>query len=291
MPKVLIIDREELWGILCKERLEDVGVDSIYITDFDRALFVLSIDKYDAIILDPSLWEKEYRLSADKGIELFKKIREKNKQIPIIVDTGIENIENIFLSNGVEADSYIDKMKCLDEAEFLLELSKFINMDADLVKKYTEHPSKKVRIFICYAEEDFSHAYTIYEILKQEKYSPWIDRENILPGQDWDLEIEKAIRECNFFLACMSKNSVDKEGYVQKELKKGLEILDQKPTGTIYIIPVRLDECKVPPRFEKLHWCDFFQDRSVEKLLEAIKFGCKERGIIPSDDSDLIRIV
>ena len=283
MPKVLIIEQEENIGRFWKEILSDVGVYSIYTISFDSALVLLSKDKYDAVLIDPVRWDRiNGKLHLDKGIELVKKIKERHKGIPIIVYSGIDTIEDYFSPHGIEADGYV--LKSPDKSGLILELSNFISIDADLIKKYTEVPSKKVKIFICYTDEDFTEAYAIYEILRQENYSPWIDKENILPGQDWELEIEKAIQECNFFLACMSKTSVDKEGYVQKELKKGLEILDKKPTGAIYIIPVRLEKCKVPLRFEKLHWCDFFQDRSVEKLLEAIRFGCKARGIIPSLD-------
>jgi hypothetical protein len=47
-----------------------------------------------------------------------------------------------------------------------------------------------------------------------------------------------------FFIALLSSNSVDKVGDVQKELKGALEILDKYPES-VFIIPVRLDDCKV----------------------------------------------
>jgi len=80
-------------------------------------------------------------------------------------------------------------------------------------------------------------------------------------------------------LACLSKHSVSKEGYVQKELKMGLEILDKQPSGNIYLIPVRLDDCIVPQRFKKLHWVDLFESNGMEELLKAIDMGCKQRGM------------
>jgi len=147
------------------------------------------------------------------------------------------------------------------------------------IKKELETPNTKVKLFICYAKEDFTKAHAIYRRLKEEKLSPWIDREKLIPGQDWELEIENSIDGSNFFLACLSRHSVTKEGYVQKELKKGLEILDRQPEGRIYLIPIRFDNCKVPKRFEKLHWCNLFNTDGMTNLLTAIAKGCKQRKI------------
>lgn len=43
------------------------------------------------------------------------------------------------------------------------------------------------------------------------------------------------------------------------------------PEGQIFIIPVRLDNCKVPDQFSHLHYVDLFEGGSFEKVLGAIK--------------------
>ena len=134
--------------------------------------------------------------------------------------------------------------------------------------------AKAKRIFISYAKEDIKKAHLVFLALKREGYSPWIDKENLCVGQNWDLEIQMAIQGCDLFVACLSKNSVTKEGYVHKELKKGLDLLDRKPEGSIYLIPVRIDECKVPSRFQMLHWCDMFELNWEERLLNAVRVAC-----------------
>ena len=136
----------------------------------------------------------------------------------------------------------------------------------------------KVQLFICYGREDFERAHEIYENLKNQGYTPWMDKENIVGGQDWELEITRAIEGSKFFLACLSRHSVSKEGYVQKELKEGLEILDRQPEGNIYLIPLRLDDCRVPQRFKRLHWIDLFEPNGTKELLKAIDMGCRQRG-------------
>ena len=77
--------------------------------------------------------------------------------------------------------------------------------------------------------------------MKNAGFIPWIDSEDLLPGQYWKFTIGEAIKNSKYFLALLSKDSVTKEGYVQKELKIALEILDELPETKIFIIPARID--------------------------------------------------
>jgi transcriptional regulator with XRE-family HTH domain len=126
-------------------------------------------------------------------------------------------------------------------------------------------------IFISYAHEDRSTVLEIYKTLNDKGFSLWIDHNDLLPGQDWKVEIEKAIQESEIFIACLSSHSVNKRGYVQAELKRALDIAEQMPEGSVYIIPVRLDDCKVPITLDRLHWLDYFVEDQKEKLLKVIQ--------------------
>lgn len=67
------------------------------------------------------------------------------------------------------------------------------------------------------------------------------------PGLTGEVEIPKAIDTSDVILVCLSKNSVNKEGYVQKEIAFALDKALEKPEGAIFIIPVKLEDCEVPP--------------------------------------------
>jgi hypothetical protein len=56
----------------------------------------------------------------------------------------------------------------------------------------------------------------------------------------------KAIRASDAVVVCLSGSSVTKEGYLQKEIKDALQVAEEKPRGTIFIIPVRLQEVDLP---------------------------------------------
>jgi hypothetical protein len=68
-------------------------------------------------------------------------------------------------------------------------------------------------------------------------------------------------------IVCLSETSVNKAGFVQKEIRFALDVADEQPEGRIYIIPLRLKECDVPERLKKWHWIDLFRKRGYERLL------------------------
>jgi formylglycine-generating enzyme required for sulfatase activity len=80
----------------------------------------------------------------------------------------------------------------------------------------------------------------------------------LLPGQDWDYEIDKALDNSDAVIVTLSTGSVSKEGYVQKELRFALDIALEKPEGTIFIVPVRLDDCERPRRLRAIQGIDYF---------------------------------
>jgi formylglycine-generating enzyme required for sulfatase activity len=113
----------------------------------------------------------------------------------------------------------------------------------------------------------------IYDRLKALGYKSWLDKKDLLPGQRWRAEIPKVIRASDYILIFLSKTSVAKWGYVQNEFKLALQVLDEISEGTIYAIPVRLDECSIPDQFGDLDCCNLFEADGFEYLLRALQAG------------------
>jgi hypothetical protein len=128
------------------------------------------------------------------------------------------------------------------------------------------------RIFPCHAGEDKPRVQELYHQLKAAGYHPWLDKEDLLPGQDWRHVIEQIIRDpYNIVVACLSCNSVTNWGsVVQAEVTWALDVLGQMPEGTIYLIPARLEECQVPDHLSELHWVELFEPEGFEKLKQAL---------------------
>jgi hypothetical protein len=129
------------------------------------------------------------------------------------------------------------------------------------------------RAFLCHSSGDKEQVQGLYRRLTQDGIHCWFDEEDLLPGQDFDREITKALRDCRHVLACLSRASTTKAGYVQKELKRALDLADEQPEGSIFLIPVRLEPCEVPDRLRRLHWVDLFHPTGYERLLRTLRQG------------------
>lgn len=139
----------------------------------------------------------------------------------------------------------------------------------------TIHP---LRVFLCHSSGDKLAVIELYKRLVEDGIDAWLDKEKLIPGQDWQVEISKAVKNSDIILVCLSSQSVTKEGFVQKEIKFALDVADEKPEGIIFIIPVRLENCDVPERISKLHWVDLFSDDGYERLLKALQIRAKGIG-------------
>lgn len=149
---------------------------------------------------------------------------------------------------------------------------------AAAAKKYNQpSPGNRPFVFIAYAQQDRDAVSKIAALLRKAGYEPWIDSEQILPGQSWELEIEKAIRSSSFFLACLSCHSVSSSGFMHRELKLGLRILDEQPEGRIYLIPILIDDCQLPARFRELSATTMFSPHWGKQLIDSLVVGARQR--------------
>lgn len=134
---------------------------------------------------------------------------------------------------------------------------------------------RPLRVFLCYASQNKPVVRELYQRLKAENWiDPWLDKAKILPGQDWELVIEKAVDDSDVVIVCLSKQSVSKEGFVQREIRYAYDLALEKPEEMIFLIPLRLDDCNVPRKLKSLHWVDYFgmgKKSSYFDLLEALK--------------------
>jgi formylglycine-generating enzyme required for sulfatase activity len=142
----------------------------------------------------------------------------------------------------------------------------------------TEH---QPRIFLCHASEDKARVEALYHQLQAAGYHPWLDKHDLLPGQDWWTEIERVISDpFNLVVVCLSDNSTSKRGVVQREIARALDVLEEMPEETIYLIPARLEACQVPRRLVGLHWVNLFEPGGFERLRGALDFEIGRREVL-----------
>jgi hypothetical protein len=101
--------------------------------------------------------------------------------------------------------------------------------------------------------------------------SPWLDEKKIVGGQEWDLEIKKAVRDSDVILVCLSSASASRAGYLQKEIKFVLDVAEEQPDGAIFVVPVKLDDCDIPNRLAKWQWVRYSNGGDYEKIASALR--------------------
>jgi hypothetical protein len=125
-------------------------------------------------------------------------------------------------------------------------------------------PNERTRVFLAYAEEDRATVRKLYEHLQNAGFEPWMDVEKLLPGQNWPRAIERAIDVTDFILVNFSHRSVTKRGHFQCELRHALDVADRVPLDDIFLVPVRLSECEIPPEIARVtQYIDLFPDYEV----------------------------
>lgn len=129
---------------------------------------------------------------------------------------------------------------------------------------------RPLKVFISYASADRARAQNLYAHLAAVRADPWLDVENLLPGQDWKMEIAKALDGTDLVLLCLSNHSVSREGYVQKEMRLALDRALEIPPGEIFLIPARFEEVELPYSLRDFQAVDLFADNGMKRLLLSL---------------------
>lgn len=125
-------------------------------------------------------------------------------------------------------------------------------------------------IFISYTTADRERVLPFYTAIKSNEYDVWMDIHDIKGGQNWEFEISKAIDRAAIVISFISRNSVDRRGYIQKEVRMALDKFEEMPADDIFIIPVMLDDMKVPYAVKSFHALYANDEKCIEKLRDSI---------------------
>lgn len=104
--------------------------------------------------------------------------------------------------------------------------------------------------------------------------SPRLDKDKLLPGQNWPRAIDRAIEISHGFIAYFSPRSIAKRGQFQSELRYALDCARRLPLEEPFVIPVRLPRCEEPRHIaEQVQYVDLVPDWdwSVRRLVRAAR--------------------
>jgi len=186
----------------------------------------------------------------------------------------LDNTSEVGKLTGIRGSQNIPGVKTWSTAQSVIALSRLLNK-RELFNVRFPKSSRPLRVFLCHSSNDKPLVRELYNRLSAECIDTWLDEERILPGQDWKHEITNAVRSADVVIVCLSRGSIGKEGYIQKEIKDALDVADEKPEGTIFLIPLKLEECEVPERLRRWQWVNYFDKDGYLRLMNGLRFRAK----------------
>jgi|SRR5215472_1522815 len=215
--------------------------------DFDRDAYWVRIATSDG---QEKLWKFSYEqledLVNDKRVR-----RELEKAIAFVVPEGPEQHTLSKIHSALEGHRQTPaKVSGLDRVAI--------------------EPKRLLRVFLCHSKVDKVAVRRLYQRLVADGIDPWFDEEDLIPGQDWEATIKRAVQKSDVVIVCLSNTSVARRGFAQKEIRFALDVADEQPDGTIYLIPLKLEECEIPDRLKRWHGVELYRSSGYQKLLTAL---------------------
>jgi hypothetical protein len=160
--------------------------------------------------------------------------------------------------------------ECFPKGVFLFSSLRYCSpMNESLEKQTLKKRSAKV--FLCYSHKDCDAIQALYARLKKAGVEAWLDKEKLLPGQDWAYEIRRAILKSDIVIVCLSRQFNKHKGYRHEELRIALEKANLFSEDEIFIIPARLEKCDVPESLRRWHRVDLFEVDGYRKLMHSLQ--------------------
>lgn len=139
--------------------------------------------------------------------------------------------------------------------------------------------SSKPLVFISYSRQDKQSVDTLSRRLSSRGVRTWVDTRDIVGGE-WRRAIKRGLRHSNFFLACLSPNTLQRGEVLQYEYDSALEIQRDRLEGEIYVIPLRLEPCEIPECFRHLQCVDLYDQAGWDGLIRALRSKSRPRPVL-----------
>jgi tetratricopeptide (TPR) repeat protein len=105
---------------------------------------------------------------------------------------------------------------------------------------------QKKHVFLSYCRDNLAVVSALRDDLLAAGEPVWWDQQ-LLGGQDWKLEIRKAMRDSYAVIVCLSADTANRiTSGLYPEILEAIAVYREYAPGSIFIIPVRLSECELP---------------------------------------------
>ncbi|MDJ0707048.1 MAG: TIR domain-containing protein [Leptolyngbyaceae cyanobacterium MO_188.B28] len=140
----------------------------------------------------------------------------------------------------------------------------------------------KQHVFLSYCRDNAEEVRRLHDDLISAGEQVWWDKD-ILAGQDWQMEIRKAMRDAYAVVLCLSEETGKRTmSGIYPEALDAIAAYRKYAAGNIYLIPVKLSACEIPlieidatRTLDRLQCVDLFPPEKwvvgLGKLVEALQ--------------------
>ena len=247
-PHILVLDDNTLW-LESMEELLGKEFNLTLTTSVKQAARHVRRNNYALVVLD-------MRLPDDiSGLDVLERMRKAKADLRAIVLTENPDYESAIESVKRGALDYVSKA---DSSKL-----------TDIIHQILAEPPQPIRVFLSYEKTDRAKVTRIYQKLMERGFLPWMDYKSIVGGK-WEPRIRREIATTDFFVFCLSPNSIHKEGPMRKEVRQALDRQEGMLDDTIFFITARLEECDVAAPFDVFQYFDVFKREGFTRLVRAL---------------------
>ena len=116
----------------------------------------------------------------------------------------------------------------------------------------SEDANWRPNVFISYCHEDLPLAESLAARLCAAGVAAWLDKAELVLGDDWETEIKKAVLRADAFVVLL-RPGFDAIGFRQKEVRWATDALQLRPPGKGFIIPYIIEPCELPEMHDEIY--------------------------------------
>jgi nucleoside phosphorylase len=135
---------------------------------------------------------------------------------------------------------------------------------------------ERLKVLLCHANENKPIVQDLFDQLKAAGFEPWLDSTVVKPGMNRERAIQEAMDTCDAIIICLSCISLKKESYFHKELRLAQDRQQLMPEHTIFLIPLRLDDCEPPYALRNIQWGDYRTSEGFDDIVNSLNVRARE---------------
>jgi CheY-like chemotaxis protein len=240
----------------------------------EQALEILDKEDVGVLVTD-------HKMPGMSGLDLCIQVQELFPSVQRILVTAYADITIVMEAlNTAQVTRFVLKPWDLDELGLILTKAMETHLSLRSGPKRLLDAGGVPLVFISYASEDIEQARAVERELRRIGVRTWFDKDQLDVGEDWAAAIRRAIHGADFVVICLSKRSLNKCGFVQRETRVAMDACLQMPAGRLFLMPVRLEDCPVPEELAKYQYADVFRRQGYDRLVRAILRDWEKRRLV-----------